>query len=224
MITSVLPQLIPLDRPIVIFDLETTGLSIGEDKMVEVAYRKIMPNGEVIAVAKKINPGRPIPEDASALHGIYDKDVAESPSFAQLCYELWSVFEGADVGGFNITGFDLPFLRAEFATVGKNFDYSTKKILDSKVLYHSVTRRDLVSARNLSAAYRAYCGKEHNTAHTAAGDVEVTVEVTEKLLEKHPEFRSWAYLMELHGQKKLLDSAKNEHANPGQPKPSNTLF
>jgi DNA polymerase-3 subunit epsilon len=221
---SILPTLIRLDRPLVVFDLETTGLAIGEDKMVEIAYRKIMPNGEVVAVAKKINPGRPIPEDASALHGIYDKDVADAPSFAQLCYELWSVFEGSDVGGFNITGFDLPFLRAEFATVGKTFDFSSKKVLDAKVLYHSVTRRDMVSSRNLSAAYKAYCGKEHTTAHTGAGDVEVTVEVMEKLLEKHPEFRSWAFLMELHGQKKLLESAAANDVSSTQKKPANTLF
>lgn len=224
MITSVLPQLLPLDCPLVVFDLETTGLAIGEDKMVEIAYRKIMPNGEVIAVAKRINPGRPIPEDATAIHGIRDEDVAGSPSFGQLCYELWSVFEGADVGGFNITGFDLPFLRAEFATVGKTFDFSTKKILDAKVLYHSVTRRDMVSARNLSAAYKAYCGQEHTSAHTGAGDVEVTVAVMEKLLEKHPEFRNWEYLKELHGQKKLLESAKNEHSPLIGSKPTNTLF
>jgi DNA polymerase-3 subunit epsilon len=224
MITSSLPKLLPLDRPLVVFDLETTGLNAGEDRTVEIAYRKIMPSGEVISVVKRMNPGKPIPEDATAIHGIRDEDVAGAPSFAQLCYELWSVFEGADVGGFNITGFDLPFLKAEFSMVGKNFDYSTKKILDAKVLYHSVTRRDMVSARNLSAAYKAYCGKEHNTAHTAEGDVAVTVEVMERLLEKHPEFQNWEYLKELHGQKKLLESAANEHAGMVQKKLSNTLF
>lgn len=222
--TSILPQLLPLERPLVVFDLETTGLSAGEDRTVEIAYRKIMPNGEVIAVAKRINPGRPIPEDATAIHGIRDEDVAGAPSFAQLCYELWSIFEGSDVGGFNVTGFDLPFLKAEFAMVGKNFDYSNKRIFDAKVLYHSVTKRDMVSARNLSAAYKTYCGKEHNTAHTAAGDVEVTVEVMEKLLEKHPEFRNWEYLKELHGQKKLLEATKNEHGPLIGSKPANTLF
>lgn len=224
MLTSSIPQFLPLERPIVIFDLETTGLSIGEDRMVEIAYRKIMPNGHVIAVSKRINPGMPIPEDSRAIHGIMDADVAESPSFAQLCYELWSVFEGSDVGGFNITGFDLPFLRAEFARVGKNFDYSAKRVLDAKVLYHKMAARDMVSARNLSAAYRLYCGKEHTTAHTGAGDVEVTVEILEKQLEKHPEFRNWEYIAELHGRKKLLESVKNEHAPLTKTKSPNTLF
>ncbi|MDD5083786.1 MAG: 3'-5' exonuclease [Candidatus Moranbacteria bacterium] len=224
MSTSSIPQFLPLERPMVIFDLETTGLAIGEDRMVEIAYRKIMPNGQVIAVAKRINPGMPIPEDAKAIHGISDADVAEAPSFAQLCYELWSVFEGSDVGGFNITGFDLPFLRAEFAKVGKNFDYSNKRILDAKVLYHKMAARDMVSARNLSAAYKLYCGKEHTSAHTGAGDVEVTVEILEKQLEKYPEFRNWEYIAELHGRKKLLESVKNEHAPSPVAKPANTLF
>lgn len=222
--TSTIPKLLPLERPMIIFDLETTGLSIGEDRMIEIAYRKIMPDGEVIAVSKRINPGMPIPEDSTAIHGIVDEDVVGSPSFAQLCYELWSVFEGADVGGFNITGFDLPFLKAEFARVGKNFDYSTKRILDAKVLYHKVAPRDMVSARNLSAAYRLYCSKEHTSAHTGAGDVEVTVEILEKQLEQYPEFRDWEYIAELHGRKKLLESVKNEHAPLIGKKPANTLF
>lgn len=224
MATSTIPTLLPLDRPLIIFDLETTGLSIGEDKMVEIAYRKIMPNGEVIAVAKRINPGMPIPADSMAIHGITDADVANAPSFAQLCYELWSVFEGSDVGGFNITGFDLPFLRAEFARVGKNFDYSNKRVLDAKVLYHKMAARDMVSARNLSAAYRLYCGKEHTSAHTGAGDVEVTVEILEKQLEKYPEFRNWEYIADLHGRKKILESVKNEHAPLKPVKPVSTLF
>lgn len=224
MLTSILPKLIPLERPLVIFDLETTGLAIGEDKMVEIAYRKILPSGEVIAVAKRLNPGRPIPEEATAVHGITNEDVANAPSFAQLCYELWSVFEGADVGGFNITGFDLPFLKAEFATVGKNFDYTSKRVLDAKVLYHKVAPRDMVSSRNLSAAYKLYCGKEHTTAHTADGDVAVTVEVLEKQMEKYPEFRNWDYVAELHGRKKLLESAAHEHAGGVQKKAASTLF
>jgi DNA polymerase-3 subunit epsilon len=224
MSTSLIPKLLPLERPMVIFDLETTGLAIGEDRMVEIAYRKIMPGGEVTSVSKRINPGMLIPPDAMAIHGITDADVADAPSFAQLCYELWSVFDGSDVGGFNITGFDLPFLRAEFARVGKNFDYSNKRVLDAKVLYHKMAPRDMVSARNLSAAYKLYCGKEHTSAHTGAGDVEVTVEILEKQLEKYPEFRNWEYIAELHGRKKLLESVKNEHAPLVQKKPINTLF
>lgn len=205
-------EYLTLDRPLIIFDLETTGLATGEDKIIEIAYEKIMPSGEIVAYCERINPGKPIPEVASRINGIYDKDVLDAPSFAKLSYELWSMFEGADVGGFNITGFDLPFLKSEFASVGKNFEFASKKVLDAKILYHKMELRDMFAPRNLSAAYKLYCGKEHITAHTGAGDVRVTVEILEKQLEKYPEFRNWEYLAELHGNKKLLESAKTEHA------------
>lgn len=218
---STIPDLIPLERPIIIFDLETTGLTPGEDRTVEIAYQKIMPDGSVIERTQRINPGRPIGEDATAIHGITDADVKDAPSFSQVCYELWHLFEGSDVGGFNVIGYDLPFLKGEFSLMGKSFDYSDKRLLDAKVLYHKVASRDLVGARTLSAAYKTYCGGVHQTAHTAAGDVAATVRVIEKLLEKHPEFRDWAYLAELHGQKKPSD----ETLQPADvARPAGTLF
>lgn len=209
---TIIPEFLPLDRPLIIFDLETTGLTPGEDRMVEIAYEKILPTGEIVASVERINPGMPIPEDAKRVHGISDEDVADAPSFAKRSYELWSVFEGADVGGFNVLGFDLPFLKGEFSMVGKSFDFSGKRVLDAKVLYHKVVPRDNFAPRNLSAAYKLYCGKAHDTAHTGAGDVRVTVEVLEKILEKYPDLRNWDAITELNGQKKLVDSAKNEHA------------
>jgi DNA polymerase-3 subunit epsilon len=221
---TLLADLLPLERPLIIFDLETTGLAAGEDKIIEIAFEKILPGGEIVSYCQRINPGKPIPEVASSINGIYDKDVADAPSFAKLSYELWSMFEGADVGGFNITGFDLPFLKGEFASVGKNFDFASKKILDAKILYHKTEARDMFAPRNLSAAYKLYCGKEHTTAHTGAGDVRVTVEILEKQLEKYPEFRDWNYIAELHGNKKLLESAKTEHAPLIESKPVGTLF
>jgi DNA polymerase-3 subunit epsilon len=221
---TTISQFLPLDRPLIIFDLETTGLAVGEDKIIEIAYEKILPSGEIVSYCQRINPGRPIASDASRINGIYDKDVAEAPSFAKLSYELWSMFEGADVGGFNITGFDLPFLKGEFASVGKNFDFASKKILDAKILYHKTEARDMFAPRNLSAAYKLYCGKEHTTAHTGAGDVRVTVEILEEQLAKYPEFRDWKYLTELHSNKKLLESVKTEHAPLIEIKSAGTLF
>ncbi|MEI8104112.1 MAG: 3'-5' exonuclease [Candidatus Moraniibacteriota bacterium] len=228
---SIIPDLLPLERPLVVFDLETTGLSTtGDDRIIEIAYQKIMPDGEVISRSQRLNPGRVIPEDSIAVHGITDADVAAMPSFAQQCYEWWNLFDGADVGGFNVTGYDLPFLRSEFALVGKTFDYSKCRILDAKILYHQVTPRVPGGARNLSAAYKTYCGEQHTLAHAAAGDVEATVKILEKILEKHPEFRNWETIAELHGNKKLLDSVKNEHgplvtaATAAAQKASNTLF
>lgn len=220
---STIPQYLPLERPLIIFDLETTGLTPGEDRIIEIAYEKILPNGEIIAYCQRINPGKPIPEESSRINGIYDKDVAESPSFAKLSYELWSTFDGADVGGFNVIGFDLPFLKGEFGTVGKNFDFTSKKILDAKILYHKMEARDMFAPRNLVSAYKHYCGKEHTTAHTGAGDVRVTIEILEKQLEQYPEFRNWKYLAELHGNKKLIESATMEHA-PLVTKSAETLF
>lgn len=215
---------LPLERPLVIFDLETTGLAAGEDKIIEIAYEKILPSGEIIARDERINPGMPIPEGASRVNHIYDQDVADAPHFATLCYGLWSMFDGADVGGFNVIGFDLPFLRGEFATVGKNFDFTNRRILDAKILYHSKEARDMFAPRTLSTAYKLYCGKEHIDAHSGAGDVRATVEILEKLLEMYPEFRDWGRIAELHGNKKLLESAKNEHFPAARSQSSGTLF
>lgn len=220
---SCIPAYLPLDRPLIVFDLETTGLATGEDKILEIAYEKILPSGEIIANVHRINPGRPIPPEASVIHGIFDKDIADAPSFAKLSYELWTMFDGADVSGFNIVGFDLPFLKAEFSRVGKSFDFLSKQVIDVKVLYHSKEARDMFAPRNLSAAYKLYCGKDHITAHTGAGDVRATVEILEEQLKRYPEFCNWQVIAELHGKKELLESAKTEHA-PVVTKPVGTLF
>jgi DNA polymerase III subunit epsilon len=221
---TTITEYLKLDRPLIIFDLETTGLASGEDRIIELAYEKISPQGEITAYCQRINPGKPIPEDASRVNGIYDKDVAEAPSFAKLSYQLWSMFEGADVGGFNVINFDLPFLKGEFSLVGKNFDFTSKKILDAKILYHKMEARDMFTPRNLAAAYKLYCGKDHTAAHTGAGDVRATVEILEKQLERYPEFRDWNYIADLHSNKKLLESAKTEHAPLVGIKPTGTLF
>lgn len=209
---TTITNFLPLDRPLIIFDLETTGLSTVEDKILEIAYEKIMPNGEIIAEVLRMNPGMPIPEVATKINGISDADVANAPSFASLAYGLWNMFDGADVGGFNITGFDLPFLRNTFASVGKTFDFSQKKILDAKILYHSKEPRDMFKPRNLTAAYKLYCGKEHVNAHSGAADVRVTIEILEEILKRYPELCNWDTIHELHGNKALLESAKTEHA------------
>lgn len=209
---STIPDHLPLDRPLIIFDLETTGLSFREDRILELAYEKIMPDGTIEARVERINPGRSIPDDASRINGIYEDDVKDAPQFPTLAFELWSMFEGADVGGFNILGFDLPFMKAQFQTVGKNFDFgSPRKILDAKILYHAKEPRDMFAPRNLTAAYRLYCGKDHINAHTGAADVRATVEILEAILEKYEDLRSWEAINELNGNKNLLESANTEH-------------
>lgn len=202
-----------LDRPLVIFDLETTGLSPLEDKIVEIAYERIMTDGTIESKVYRLNPGRDIPEDASRINGIYWDDVKDCPTFATLAFELWKMFDNADVGGFNIVGFDLPFLKAQFSSVGKNFDFSDCKILDAKVLYHAKEARDMFAPRNLTAAYKLYCGKDHINAHTGAADVRATVEILEAILDKYPEFRDWDVIADAHGNKSILETVKNEHAS-----------
>lgn len=204
---------LPLERPLVIFDLETTGLSPQEDKILEIAYERIMPDGTIESRVQRLNPGRDIPEDASRINGIYWEDVKDCPTFATLAFELWKVFDDADMGGFNIVGFDLPFLKAQFATVGKNFDFTQCKILDAKVLYHAKEPRDMFTPRNLTAAYKLYCDKDHVNAHTGEADVRATVEILEAILEKYPEFRNWDTVAEMHGNKSILETVKNEHAS-----------
>lgn len=201
-----------LDRPLVIFDLETTGLSPTEDKILEIAYERIMPDGTIESKVQRLNPMRDIPEDASRINGIYWDDVKDCPTFATLAFELWKMFDNADVGGFNVVGFDLPFLKAQFATVGKNFDFTRCKVLDAKVLYHAKEPRDMFAPRNLTAAYKLYCGKDHINAHTGAADVRATVEILEAILERYPEFRDWDTIKELHSNKNILETVKTEHA------------
>lgn len=220
---STIPSLLPLDRPLIIFDLETTGLATTEDRILEIAYEKILPSGEIVAAVHRINPGRPIPPEATLINHITDADVAEAPSFAKLSYELWNMFDGADVSGFNIVNFDLPFLKAEFARVGKNFDFLSRRVIDVKVLYHSKEPKDMFAPRNLTAAYQLYCGKDHVSAHTGAGDVRATAEILEEQLRRYPEFCDWRFIAELHGRKDLIESANIEHA-PVVTKATNSLF
>ncbi|MCX6792579.1 MAG: 3'-5' exonuclease [Candidatus Falkowbacteria bacterium] len=160
-----------LTRPIVIFDLETTGLSVVNDKIVELAYIKHWPDGRIEQEDLLFNPGRPIPPEVSAIHGISDEQVKDSPLFATKAIELMAVFSDSYYSGFNVVRFDLPLLRQEFSSAGQNFSFKPEDIIDAKLVYHYKEPRDL------SAAYRFYCNKEHVDAHNALADVSVTGEI-----------------------------------------------
>ncbi len=160
-----------LKVPLCFFDLETTGTQITKDRIIEIAVIKIMPNGEVIKKSNRINPTLSIPAESSAIHGIYDKDVADKPTFKEVAKDYARFFEGADLAGFNVIKFDVPILVEEFLRAGIEFDYDRKKIIDSQRIYH------MMEQRNLTAAYRFYCEKELTNAHSAEADTEATMDI-----------------------------------------------
>jgi len=162
---------IPLERPVVIFDLETTGLYPRKDRIVEIAAVKINPDGSEETLERLLNPGRPIPPEATSVHGISDADVKDCPTFADIADELYAFFEGCDVSGFNSDRYDIPCLEAEFLRVGRNFGAAVVNRIDVQRIYHRMEPRDL------SAALAYYCGRSHEGAHGALADAKATRDV-----------------------------------------------
>lgn len=174
-----LAQQLGLTRPVVVFDLETTGLSVTKDRILQIAYQISYPDGKNIEECVMINPTVPISKEASDVHGFSEADVANAPTFLEKSKELFALFNNAYYSGFNISGFDLPMIREEFRRSGLEFKYMPDDILDAKLIYHYMERRDLASA------YKFYCGKEHIDAHDALGDVLVTAEIIEEQIKRY---------------------------------------
>lgn len=170
-----------LNKPIVFFDLETTGVDVSRDRIVELCYIRIEPNGNEKAESMRINPLIHIPEESSKVHGIYDKDVKDCPTFAQKADELMGVFNGCDLAGFNSNRFDIPLLVEEFMRAGKDIQLQDCRMVDVQNIYHKLERRTLV------AAYQYYCGKDLENAHSALADTRATYEVLEAQLDKYPD-------------------------------------
>lgn len=168
-----------LSRPIIFFDLETTGTNIQTDRIVEISLVKLMPNGSFTSKTRRINPEMPIPAEASAIHHITDEDVAGEPTFRQIAASLASQLSGCDIAGFNSNRFDIPLLDQEFHRAGMDFDFSKAKFIDVQTIYHKKEPRTLV------AAYRYYCGKDLTEAHSALADTTATMEVLLAQLEKY---------------------------------------
>ncbi|MCZ7557287.1 MAG: 3'-5' exonuclease [Bacteroidia bacterium] len=167
-----IPQLpFPLERPLAFFDLETTGVSIQTDRIVEIAVVKLLPKGGMKELTYRVNPEMPIPKEATAVHGISDADVALEPTFAQLATRLQDFLRDCDLSGFNVRRFDLPMLQEEFKRCGMEWDMDGRHVVDSLTIFH------LKEPRDLTAAYRFYCAKEHTGAHGALADVLATAEV-----------------------------------------------
>jgi DNA polymerase-3 subunit epsilon len=168
-----------LKIPICFFDLEATGVNIAHDRIIEIAVIKLMPNGEMSKKINLLNPTIPIPPESTAIHHITNEDVKDKPVFKEVAREYARFMEGCDLAGFNILKFDVPMLVEEFLRADVEFDYSRKKIVDSQKIFH------LMEKRTLSAAYKFYCQKEIQNAHSAEADTQASMEVLIAQIEKY---------------------------------------
>lgn len=191
-----------LKRPLIFFDLETTGISTSQDRIVEIFLIKILPDSSEDKRHYLVNPGIPIPEKASSIHGIYDKDVADKPSFKDLAPELIKFMENCDFGGYNSNRFDFPLLVEEFLRAGFDPDVENRKFIDVQRIFH------LMEPRTLAAAVKFYCNKELENAHSAEADTRATYEVFKAQLDKYPQLENnLDTIHKLSGQNNLVDLA-----------------
>lgn len=170
-----------LKNPIIFFDLETTGLDVSKDRIVELCYIKVEPNGNEETRTMRINPECHIPEESSKIHGITDEDVKDCPTFKMIASNLAQTFEGCDLAGYNSNKFDIPMLVEEFMRAGVDIDFSKRKLVDVQNIYHKLERRTLI------AAYKYYCNKDLENAHSADADTRATYEVLEAQLDRYPD-------------------------------------
>ena len=173
-----------LKRPIVFFDLETTGVDTANDRIVEISMIKIMPDGDEVVRTRRINPQMHIPEQATAIHGITDEDVKNEPTFAQIAKSLAQFIDGCDFGGFNSNRIDLPMLVEEFLRAGVDVDFKRRKFVVVQNIFHKMEQRTLV------AAYKFYCDKDLTEAHSAEADTRATYEVLKAQLDRYPELQN----------------------------------
>ena len=173
-----------LANPIVFFDLETTGVNISKDRIIEISLLKVAPNGKEESKTRRINPGIPIPPEATAIHGISDEDVKDCPTFKEIAKSLAAQIEGCDLAGFNSNRFDIPLLAEEFLRADVDIDLSKRKFVDVQTIFHKMEQR------TLSAAYKFYCGKSLEDAHSAAADTFATYEVLKAQLDRYPDLKN----------------------------------
>ena len=191
-----------LNKPLIVFDLETTGISISTDRIVEIACIKVHPDGREDTLHKRINPGMPIPPEVTAIHGISDADVAHEPRFEQIASDLANYMQGCDFAGFNSNKFDFPMLVEEFLRAGVDFDVENRKFIDAQRIFH------MMEPRNLSAAYRFYCDKNLENAHSAVADTQATWEIIQSQITRYPQLKNTIdELGKVSGQNNLVDLA-----------------
>jgi DNA polymerase-3 subunit epsilon len=170
-----------LNKPLAFFDLETTGVMVNKDRIVEIAIAKANVDGTIEVKTRRVNPGIPIPIEASLVHGIYDEDVKDEPQFKQVAKSLAGFLEGCDLAGFNSNRFDVPMLVEEFYRNDIDFDMKNRKLIDAQRIFH------LMEPRNLTAAFKFYCGKDLIGAHGAEADVLATLEVLNAQVKRYEE-------------------------------------
>lgn len=173
-----------LRKPLIFFDLETTGLNIMTDRIIEIAYLKVYPNGNEESKKLRINPEMPIPAESTKIHGIVDEDVRDCPIFKQVAQSIANDFKGCDIAGYNSNSFDVPFLAEEFLRAEADFDFVNSRFIDVQVVFHKMEQR------TLEAAYRFYCNAELVDAHSANADTSATYEVLMAQLDRYPELQN----------------------------------
>lgn len=173
-----------LTRPLIFFDLETTGTNITRDRIVELSYIKVYPDGTEEKKCRRLNPEMPIPPASTAVHHITDEDVKDAPTFKKIAKSLHEIFEGCDIAGYNSNKFDVPLLIEEFSRCGINFEVSGRHFIDVQNIFHKMEQRTLV------AAYRFYCGKELEDAHSALADTQATLEVLKEQINKYADLEN----------------------------------
>lgn len=194
---------IQLAKPIVFLDLETTGLNLSLDRIVEIAMLKIMPDGSRQMKRKLVNPERPIPAEVTAIHGITDEMVKDAPTFRQVANEVRQFMDNADLGGYNSNKFDWPLLVEEYLRAGLDIDIQGRRLLDVQKIYHTM------EPRNLSAAYKFYCQKDLENAHSAEADIDATWEVFEAQVTKYPQLgNSLDTVFKVIGEETIVDFAR----------------
>ena len=191
-----------LTRPICFFDLETTGINISKDRIVEISILKVLPNGNKESKTWLVNPEMPIPAETTAVHGITNEKIANEPTFKTLAPEISKMIAGCDLGGYNSNKFDIPLLAEEMLRVGLDFDMSNNVAVDVQNIFHKMEQRTLV------AAYKFYCDKDLTNAHSAEFDTLATYEVLKSQLDKYPELENdTKFLAEFSTRRKTADFA-----------------
>ena len=173
-----------LEKPIVFFDLETTGVKIASDRIVEISILKLLPNGNKESKTWLVNPTIPIPQETIMIHGITNEKIINEPTFADLANEIYKIIENCDLAGFNSNKFDIPLLAEEFLRTGIEFDMTNRKAIDIQNIFHKLEQRTLV------AAYKFYCNKDLTNAHSAKADTIATYEILLAQLDKYDQLEN----------------------------------